>query len=354
MKVIKIGGTALSNSKGLNKFCSSLKTLTTPTIVVVSALDKLSSTLKKHYYSTSYPDNFTPFISTFTDFRHLLCQKQLIIFDEYTLQCQKKLTDIIKGCQLTNEFSEKALDKILVLGELLSSFFIFCLLKSNNIESKYLDIRGTIVTDSKFGNASPDIEISNKNISNLSFPTLTITQGFIAADKNKDDTTMGFESSNLSALLIAQAVNCQTIEIYTKVNHIYSLDPELYNAQPVHQIPFQSAQILANTNFKLLFPGMIELAMKRNIEIVYKGLDTDKRTIVSSSSDFTFPVIYLNGDQLIVTPIRRNLALGLINEYTDQFIDFEYKSNDYSLIAWVDKIDLEKLQNSITLLLKKH
>ncbi len=354
MKVIKIGGPALSNSKGLNKFCNSLKHLATPTVVVVSAFGKLSSTLKNHFISTSYTDKFTPFISTFTDFRHLLCQKQLNNFDEYTLQCQKKLTDIMLGCQLTNEFSKKSLDKILVLGELVSSFFIHCLLESIQIQSDFLDIRGIIVTDNNYGNANPNLNLSTKNISKTSFSTLTITQGFIASDITGNDTTMGFESSNLSAMLIAQAINCKTIEIYTKVNHIYSLDPELYEAQPVYRIPYQSAQILANNNFKLLFPGMIELAKERNIELIFKGLETDKCTTISSSSDFIYPVIYHNRSQLIITPIKKNVVVELLNKYNSEFLDFEYKSKNYSLITKIEEIDLEKLQSFITLLLKTH
>ncbi|MFN3195519.1 MAG: hypothetical protein ACE364_06205 [Chlorobiota bacterium] len=354
MKVIKIGGTALSNSKSLNKFYSNLKSLETSSIVVVSALGKLSSELKKHFNSSVISENYSPFISTFTEIRHLLCQKYLNEFDEYALQCQKKLTDIIKGCIITDEFSAQSLDKILVLGELVSSFFIYCLLKSKEIQADFLDIRGKIVTNSEFGNASPSIEISSKNISSLSFSNLTITQGFIASDTENRDTTMGFESSNLSATIIAKALDCDSIDIYTKVNQIHILNPDEYETEPVTSIPYKSAKKLAICGHKMLFPGMIELAESKTISIRYKGLDKEEETIINESVKFEYPVIINKDDSLIITPISKYSAISVIKEYSDKIDNFKYKNTNYTLEISSEDIDKLDLQNYIISLLRKH
>ena len=342
MKVIKIGGTALSNSKSFNKFCSNLKSLKTPSIVVVSAFGKLSSELKEHFNSAVITENFSPFISTFTEIRHLLCQKYLNEFDEYALQCQKKLTDIIKGCIITDEFLAQSLDKILVLGELVSSFFVYCLLKSKEIHADFLDIRGTIVTNSKFGNASPNIEISTKNISELSFSNLTITQGFIASDTENRDTTMGFESSNLSATIIAKALECNSIDIYTKVNQIHILNPEEYKTLPVDNIPYKSAIKLAVSGHKMLFPGMIELAESKGITIRFKGLETSNETVISNSNDFRYPVILRNENTFVITPISKQDAISLVNSYSNKVINFKFDAESFTLE--IDAIEIDSIE----------
>jgi aspartokinase len=165
---------------------------------------------------------------------------------------------------------------------------------------------------------------------------------------------MGFESSNLSALLIAKALECDSIDIYTKVNQIHILDPELYDTHQVNYIPYRSAKRLALSGNKLFFPGMIELAESRKIVIKYKGLESTKETIISEKDAFDYPVIYKRDNEYIITPIKSENAISIIQKYSSEIGDFSYTIQDFTLALIRCELKEIEIQESVISLLKKH
>lgn len=54
MKIIKIGGTALSNLSNIIDFADTVKHSNRPILLVISAFDKLSSDLKKLHFDANF------------------------------------------------------------------------------------------------------------------------------------------------------------------------------------------------------------------------------------------------------------------------------------------------------------
>lgn len=346
MKIIKIGGTALSNLSNIIDFANSLNSSKRPILLVISAFGKLSSSLKNFNSYSFFTKNSSPFYF-FREFSSVLSVQDCVEFFTYLEKVELILTKRAKGISISGELPPKVMDEILSFGELVSSFFIHCLFNSLQINNEFLDARELIKTDSTFGNAKLDLDKSIANIRNHNFSSnVIITQGFIGSDTSNNTTTMGFESSNLSATVFANAIGSSEIEIVTKVNQIYSSDPETNTvAKPISNIPYPSAGVLANNGFKMLFPGMIDLAEKNNIKIVYRGINNSGITIISDSSHFDYPVILATSFGYIISPINSVNAIYVLTHFDSKITEFNYIRLNNSLLIKSKEISSEELHD---------
>src|SRR5690606_13957742 len=103
-------------------------------------------------------------LSIFTDFLPLLNLEECKIFTHFLENVSININRLSLGTNILGEIDPIIVDEILSYGEIVSSFYINCLLNSNNIESIFIDSRDLVITDSKFGNAKPDLELSINNI----------------------------------------------------------------------------------------------------------------------------------------------------------------------------------------------
>ena len=346
MKIIKIGGTALSNLSNIIDFANTLNHSNRPILLVISAFGKLSSSLKNFDFTSKLSENSSPFYF-FREISSVLTQKECVNFFTYLDKVEIILTKRAKGIALSGEFPPRVMDEILSFGELVSSYFVHCLLNSLQIGNEYIDSRELIITDSDFGNAKLDLVTSIANIQKKSFTSeVIVTQGFIASDSAGNTTTMGFESSNLSATVFANALGSSEIEIVTKVNQIYSTDPELNpTAKPVHRIPYSSAKVLANSGFKMLFPGMIDLAEKKRIELIYRGINNTEVTVISDQARFEYPVILTTNNGYIVAPISSANALKIVGNFESGIDDFSYNRANHSLIISASELEEKEIHD---------
>lgn len=346
MKIIKIGGTALSNLSNIIDFANTTKHSNRPILLVISAFSKLSSNLKNYDFSAVLTENNSPF-SIFREISSILSHSECVNFFTYLDKVEIILTKRAKGISISDELPPKVMDEILSFGELVSSYYVHCLLNTHEINNDFIDARELIRTDSNFENARIDLENSVVNISKKVFKSdVNVTQGFIASDASGNTTTMGFESSNLSALVFANALETDEIEIVTKVNHIYSTDPELYTtAKPVQHIPYSSAKTLANNGFKMLFPGMIDLAEKKNITLTYRGIKDEKRTVISGKKHFDLPVVLPTNKGFIVAPITSTNAIKITTNFDIQIDGFTYSRLDDSLSISSTRLDEKEVHD---------
>lgn len=197
-----------------------------------------------------------------------------------------QLHRMIKGINITQELTPKLMDRFLSYGEIISMKLIKSNIDNENIH--YVDADKLIVTDSNFNNANPIFELSkNKTLSYLSENQFSkfMTQGFIAADLSGNRTTMGLESSNLTATLLADFLKLKEVTIITDVNGIRNIDPKLSDKHKlIENLSYQDAMILANYGLKQIYPKMIEIAAKDNIEIIYRNLDDkNELTIINNN-----------------------------------------------------------------------
>lgn len=335
-KIIKIGGTIFTHHKEFNNLTHYLKQIDDTTIIVISAFGKSTQILRKVAYKSK--ENFdeanlliNSFISFYNDFAKNIGEDFFNEFVQIANHFSLQLRDFAKGINLTNNLSLSILDRILSFGEILSFEFIKLICKYNNINSIFLDARELIITNSDFGNAKPIFEICERNLNSKiasSEGKLYFIQGFIASNQDGTPTTMGFESSNLTATILAKTFNINQIEIITDVEGIRDVDPKrIFDSKPIHCIDYNFAYSLAESGLNLLFKDMILIAESNSIKIKITNLESKVYTYIYKDIICNKKMLVLNSNKLFGCIVFESLnhKIKIQNELIK--LNLEYYSN---------------------------
>lgn len=182
--------------------------------------------------------------------------KTRIQLDAITAEVSK----LVEGVTITRELSVRTLDSFLAAGERFSSVLIAALLEDRDIPVLLTDARKFIITNGEFGNAAPNLNEITKRTNDELLPHLQsghviLTQGFIGATIQGETTTMGNESSDLSATLIGTALGAKEIVIWKTIPGIYTADPELIQtAKPIRNLSFEEADEMGRRGVRALYP----------------------------------------------------------------------------------------------------
>jgi len=313
MKVMKFGGAVLNSFDGFFRMVEILKGFQSEKLlIVVSAFAKSTRNLQpaaKTAESGNFDSAFqiiSDFIDEHIEFSNKLIRKQIVL-DSLTKEIktvQKNLTDYIRGIAITAELSSRILDTVLSFGELLALKVTGAYLKEQQFNFESVDSTSIIVTDSKFGNASPLKQVTAAKINKSVLPlfdkkSIILTQGFVARDSNKDITTMGIESSNLTAAIYAGFLWADELIIWTDVEGIRTADPKI--AMHTKSIPLMSRiQALSASlhGLKLIYPSMLEYADEFDFNIVFRSAFKplgESTTITSKTNNNPFLIISNSG-----------------------------------------------------------
>lgn len=295
--VIKIGGISFDNSQ----LYSDMKFLANKNsdniFIIISALKNVSSMLKQSAESAEIgkKNDYVECINKISAIHKNFIETNIVAkgdklsiliseFEEYMLK-------ILNSVAMTGFLSKRILDHILSQGEIL----LFEIIKLDMQDFKsidFIDARDIIKTNNNYNSAEPLLEMSydliNQKVS-ASGSKLFITQGFVGSDQDGNTTTMGFESSNLTALLIAQALGSKEIRIVTDVEGIYNADPKLFTKSSIiNEINYDDAFIAAKYGLKLFYAPMIESARLTGTKIIYtdKINDSKELTILSDTAEY--------------------------------------------------------------------
>ncbi|WP_299019262.1 lysine-sensitive aspartokinase 3 [uncultured Photobacterium sp.] len=169
--------------------------------------------------------------------------------------------------------SAQLTDQLVSHGELLSTFLFTQILNEMGANSLRFDIRQVMRTDSQFGKAVPNTNDIHQLTATYLQPQLIkdqiiVSQGFIGADSEGKTTTLGRGGSDYSAALVAEAIDADTLEIWTDVPGMYTTDPRLATAaKPIQEISFSEASEMANFGAKILHPSTLLPALRQQIPV---------------------------------------------------------------------------------------
>jgi aspartokinase/homoserine dehydrogenase 1 len=317
LKIMKFGGAAIKNNTSLFKARKILMHFSNEKIIcVISAFGKTTSILKKasQFARNKELNKANDEISNMHSFYKEIYKDDKEIEDEIYILFDD-LRGLLKGISITGELTNKTLDKFLSFGEKIASKIFRSYLINNNINAILTDSSELITTDSNFGNAKPDTEstyrlIKEKIPKKFENNNLIIIPGFTAADKNGSRTTMGMESSNLTAILLADALEIREITFWTDVEGIRSFDPKIINKTlPVSYLSYQQAKIAAYSGLKLIYPDMIDFSRKRDVTIIYKSLENP------------------NSDSTIISRQKGNIPVLIVDSYYSNINGIETQYN---------------------------
>ena len=291
MKVLKFGGSSVGNSERIRIVKKIIGSEALPIVVVVSALQGVTDSLKNISESAAghdkrYKTGLDELIKKHTTLcRELLSGNELKSTLSKVDQIFRELNETLNGLFLLRELSKYSLDKVLSAGERLSSVII-----SSYFENPVLiDAREIIRTDDNYGNANVDFTVTNSLIRKkiLKKKRLYIVPGFISSTHENETTTLGRGGSDYTAAIIAAAINADTLEIWTDTDGFMTADPrKVEKAYAIESLTYSEAIELSHFGAKVIYTPTLRPVYKKLIPVfIRNSFNPDaKGTLISEKS----------------------------------------------------------------------
>jgi aspartokinase/homoserine dehydrogenase 1 len=273
MKVLKFGGTSVGSAENIKKVKSIVESQKSDLIVVVSALGGITDKILAAAGNASQgAGDFHHELSEIKT-RHEEVIRELFNGNDSITKTVNTLLDeleqILTGITLVGELTAKTLDRIAGIGERISSHVVAEFIGATRIDSSEI-----IRTDSNFGKATVDFEVTNQNIQNSfkNFKGIAVVPGFISKNPKGEFTTLGRGGSDYTAAIISAALNVDNLEIWTDVNGFMTADPRVISkAYTIPELTYSEAMELSHFGAKVIYPPTILPVYKKQIPIVIKN-----------------------------------------------------------------------------------
>lgn len=286
MLIMKFGGSVLKDIAGFQSMLSIVQAYKNEKIlIVISALDISTRILSKALIIASQGllEQAQELILQLIEKHRVLAEtlfgdsKGYDSYIELLDIHQKRLCKILLGVSITKEISGRVQDLFISHGELLALECVHHYIKSHSIQHSLIDARELIITDNTFGSARPYREFTKKHVQDKLLPlfndyNILMTHGFIASDEQGNTTTMGTESSNLTASLLGSLLPASEIIIWTDIEGIRNSDPKhIADTISIRYLSYQQAERLANQGLKVIHVSMLEDPSKSGIPVTIRS-----------------------------------------------------------------------------------
>lgn len=292
MKVLKFGGTSVANSSSIKKIISIVQSQN-PCVIVVSALGGVTDLLLTAMEKAAKGDNSYRSIFSQLEERHLEVIKGFISLSQQSSLISfvkveiNRLETLLDAVYMLREATPKAGNKISSFGEILSSKLIEAIFKVNKIDVAHIDGTDLIVTytqnNRKIIDWNKTQENVNRKIKNET-AAVCLVPGFIAQDKDGELTTLGRGGSDFTAAIIANALDAESLEIWTDVSGMFTAHPKIVSqAKPIAHLTYLEAMELSHFGAKVIYPPTLQPLLEKEIPIYIKNTfaTEDAGTLIS-------------------------------------------------------------------------
>ncbi|MFT4698476.1 MAG: aspartate kinase [Flavobacteriaceae bacterium] len=278
MKVFKFGGASVKDKAGVQNLLAVLKTTgETELVIVVSAMGKMTNSFEavvSNYFNNQ--SEVKASIASIYDFHHVIMME---LFANPSHPVFAKVISYINNLNQfleTNKSKQHAFvyDQVVCIGELISTTIISFYLSEQGVKNRFLDIRNCIKTDANYRDANVDWEVTQKKIvSEINTKEITITQGFISAEKDHNlTTTLGREGSDYTAAIIGYCLNADSVTIWKDVPGVLNADPRHFKSpQLLHHISYREAIEFAFYGASVIHPKTIQPLQRKEIPLYVKS-----------------------------------------------------------------------------------
>jgi aspartate kinase len=268
MIVMKFGGTSVEDGGAIDRSCRIVgERRSRRPFVVVSALGGATNgLLEAGSFAARGELGKAMTIADRLEYRHV---ELLPSAAEYFI----RLRELLKALAAIGEFSPRTQDLVASYGEVLSSLIFVDRLKRLGFDAVHVDARECVVTDERFGKASPLMDVTTSRLEQAALPHLNagrvvVMGGYIGSTLSGVATTLGRGGSDYSAAIAGAALNADEIQIWTDVDGMMTADPRIVpGAWKVKEISFDEASELAYFGAKVLHPLTVLPAVEKKIPV---------------------------------------------------------------------------------------
>ncbi|GHV78159.1 aspartate kinase [Spirochaetia bacterium] len=188
-----------------------------------------------------------------------------------------ELSSLLTGISLIKELSGKTKDYLVSFGERLSVRIAAAYLNSIGVKARAMDAWDAgFLSDANFTAAEIDPEswdrIPKALTPLLEQGVLPVVTGFIAKNRQGNITTLGRGGSDLSATMIAAAMQAAEVQVWKDVDGILTADPRLVKAaKPVETVTYEEAAELAYFGAQVLHPRAMQPCIRTGTTVRVKN-----------------------------------------------------------------------------------
>ncbi len=176
-------------------------------------------------------------------------------------------------------------DSVVSSGELVTAGLMAITLKTMGLKSRsYAGWQVPIQTSSNYGSAVIQSVNPNNLQNDLQNGIIPVVCGFQGISSENRVTTLGRGGSDLTAVAISDSLKANLCEIYSDVDGVYTVDPNLYpQAHRIDKIHYDEMKEMAALGAKVLQEQSVDYAIKKNVRIrVASSFIENKGTIICS------------------------------------------------------------------------
>lgn len=178
------------------------------------------------------------------------------------------------------------LDLLLNCGEVISATLLVETLNQHGIAATALTgWQSGIITDKNYGRARV-LSVDPSRVKQvLEAGQVCVVAGFQGVTSDGEITTLGRGGSDTTAVVIAAALQCQSVEIYTDVDGVKVADPHLVpNAPTLVSLDYHEIMEMAHLGTKVIHPRAVEIAMKSGIDLKILSTKAGYGTLITNQA----------------------------------------------------------------------
>ncbi|MFA5340957.1 MAG: aspartate kinase [Clostridia bacterium] len=256
LKVVKFGGSSLSDSTQVKKVFNIVTSDPSRKFVVVSAPGKRNS------QDTKVTDMLIKLAEKALSNEDVTHQLNLILQRYHDISSGLGMTDSIVDTisqDLNNRLKsdksvkERFLDNLKAAGEDNCAKLVAEYINSQGYKATYVSPKdaGLLLT-SEFGNAQI-LPVSYKNLRVLNnYEGIVIFPGFFGYSVNQEVVTLPRGGSDVTGAILAASLDCDLYENFTDVDYIYTVNPNIVsNPIPIDHLTFKEMRELSYAGFSV-------------------------------------------------------------------------------------------------------
>ncbi|HEY4196203.1 MAG TPA: aspartate kinase, partial [Mucilaginibacter sp.] len=283
MKILKFGGTSVGSAQSIGTVIDILKKeyqAGEKPVVVLSAMSGVTNLLSAMAENASRGKDFTTQLAELETRHFEMVRALLNVQHQNPAYTRLKinfnhLEELLQGVLTLRELTPKTRDLILSYGERCSTLMISKMAAQYFPETLFVDASELIKTDSDFGHAKVNMELTElliKGFVQENPDKMLFVTGFIASNDAGQITTLGRGGSDYTAAIFGSALNASEIQIWTDVNGMMTADPRMVKkAFSLPELTYTEAMELSYFGAKVIYPPTMIPAFLKKIPIVIKN-----------------------------------------------------------------------------------
>lgn len=281
LTVHKFGGASLADARGMKNAIALVRRTAGPGVVVVSALAGVTEALLEAAGAVGRkPEGRIEEIADLLAKRHRRCLAGVVppgpVRDALRGEIARSFEELAllsRAPVFLRDLSPATVDSLLARGEELAARIFAAGLTAAGRRAVRVSPLDLIVTDGRFGGASPRLLETDRNVRRALVPLLKrrvvpVVAGFLGAAPDGRVATLGRGGSDLTAALLARALSARTVFLWKDVPGILTADPRVVkDARVIPQLNVREAAELAYYGAKVLHPRALIPVARRGIPV---------------------------------------------------------------------------------------